>query len=183
MSIYVYIYMKIGGWNEIRQYEVGNRIVDQKIITQLSHGVNISSDNMRTSSVKLTFIQSKIFVHGRDLKERVGGKLGWEECNRCYVGETQQNLTQRIKEHKRSIRIHDKLNALFTHIAYHNHSLNFTNAKIIKPIHKKRLRRLCESAIINQTESFNIRPGFCNLDTSIAKMIIRENTLSHQEYG
>ena len=52
--------------------------MDQKIITQLSHGVNISSDNFWTSSVIDFFIQSGEFRTCEGNFEGGGIRVGGE---------------------------------------------------------------------------------------------------------
>ena len=68
-----------------------------------------------------------------------------KDCNKHYIYKTQYNLEKRIYEHKRSIKTNDHQNALFSHMLEFQHTFNFSQATLIKPIHCKNSQRVLES--------------------------------------
>ena len=83
----------------------------------------------------------------------------------------------RIYEHKRSIKIDDDRNALFSNILEHEHTINFSRATLIKLIHYKTSRRLLETAGISKTNHIRLRPGFYQISPYLANIILHENNI------
>ena len=51
--------------------------------------------------------------------------IPWKDCDKHHIGETQRNQEKRIYEHKRSIKLNDDRNTLFSHMLDLKHTFNF----------------------------------------------------------
>ena len=90
---------------------------------------------------------------------------------------TQRNLKIRIYAHKWSIKTNDDRNTLFSHMVELKHTFNFSKATLIKPIHWKTPWRLLESAVISKTNHIKQRPGFYQISSFLANIILNENKI------
>ena len=68
-----------------------------------------------------------------------------QNCKLKYIGETSRNFYNRLKEHKRDIRVDSFHNALLQHISQSYHNLDFNSAEMLIYIHNKRLKRIFEA--------------------------------------
>ena len=99
------------------------------------------------------------------------------ECNKKYVGYTNKGLSQRITEHKRSVRYGQQSSAIFNHLSIENHTINWTASQIVYRSSCQYKSKIIESALINSTTNMNIHPGSWKPDLTdqlILEPIIKE---------
>ena len=83
-------------------------------------------------------------------------------CPQMYLGETGRSLEDRLKEHKRAIKIYDPDSGVAVHARSQNHNFGFNEAKIIYPCRDTAKRKIIESALIHR---YTNRGLCCNLNT------------------
>ena len=93
------------------------------------------------------------------------------------MGETQRNLEKRIYENKRSIKLNDDRNALFSHVLDLKHTYKFSQAALIKAIYCKKSCRLLESAFISKTKHIKQRSRFFQISPYFSDTICHENNI------
>ena len=81
------------------------------------------------------------------------------ECNKTYVGFTNKGLSQRIIEHKRSVRYGQQNSAIFNHISTENHTINWNASQIVYRSRCQYKSKILEATLINSTTNMNIHSG------------------------
>ena len=71
------------------------------------------------------------------------------DCNGVYVGETNQCLKNRVKQHINDIKNGKNNTALSSHVVNENHNLDIDNIKILNYEKNLRKRKFLESMYIN----------------------------------
>ena len=72
-------------------------------------------------------------------------RIGCNDCNAEYVGETQKKLASRVEEHQRAVRRRDPGAALFKHTTEHQHTINWEGAKVLYKDNSKKRRLFLEA--------------------------------------
>jgi hypothetical protein len=87
-----------------------------------------------------------------------------ESCTQIYVGETKRYLKDRISDHKRYVKNKNKdISPIAEHVIDSNHTIDFTNAKIIRSCDNCYERRIHEALIIrgyDETSLLNRDKGY-----------------------
>ena len=91
--------------------------------------------------------------------------------------ETQRNQ-EKIYERKRSIKLNDDQNVLFSHRLEIKQIFNFSLATLIEVTRCRKSRRWLKYAIIIKTKYFKVRPGFYQISPSLAAIILNENNIN-----
>ena len=69
------------------------------------------------------------------------------------------------------MKLNDDWNALFSHMLDLKHTFNFSQATLVKPIHCIQQ----ESAVNSQCNHIKQRPGFYQISSYLADIILQEN--------
>ena len=167
----------------------------KRIILSTSNEIrNIKQELAETYKIAVkTSMTIKELIRKPVKKEHTGSiyKIPCHECDKVYIGETSRKLPQRIQEHKRALRTDDTTNAVAQHRTTLNHRININESISIHKEDNLRKRRLIESAMISQDNTFEQRPGFFNLADNLAQKILKihkipfndtnSNTHTHNE--
>lgn len=90
-----------------------------------------------------------------------------------YFGETGRSLSDRLKEHKGSVKLDDTNSVLFYHIRDNSHPINWSSAKIVFPSSSFHRRRLIEASFIHNSPQMNLKPGFVSVDVFLSHYIVK----------
>ena len=91
------------------------------------------------------------------------------------MGETGRDLSVRLNEHKGYIRNQNNNSAIFNHVRDENHSMNWSNSKIVYSSNKKSDRLAVESTLIKVLPNFNNSGGVNVIDPLSASIILSSN--------
>ena len=143
-------------------------------IKQILHNTNISAVLSTSQTIK-NILQSR---SNPPTQNNTGVyAIPCTSCNKHYIGETSRDLTTRIHEHKRDIRVDDTRNACVTHRNTHNHIMQWEDAHIVAPEQNTRRRKCLESIIISRTETIKQNHGSYNIAPPLANLIIKERKI------
>lgn len=133
-----------------------------------SEGFTISKYN--------TLTVGKIFTKTKDKTPLLDNcnvvyKIPCKQCEKCYIGQTKQNLKQRITQHKSDSRIGKKSCALADHFQRMDHMFDYDNTTILEIQTHQRKRLFLEMVHINnEKEAINSRSDidqlsiiYCNI--------------------
>ena len=117
-------------------------------ISKLIQNILIILSVFRTSTKRnlLSYFSPKIKGFDKDTSTGVY-RIPCDNCSQCYIGETKQALTLRIKEHQANCHNHNQHSAVVDHSAT-GHSWGFTRAKVINTQRYK--RKIAESLLIKK---------------------------------
>ena len=104
--------------------------------------------------------------------------INCKTCDSFYVGETSLKLKDRLQQHDRALKIHDRINALVVHRKSTHHAIDLKGAKIICNVTDLTKRRIIEAAAIDRATTMKQRPGFYNISPYISEMILKENKVN-----
>ena len=66
------------------------------------------------------------------MKSRVVYQISCQDCTASYIGQTGRNLSQRVTEHRRTVKKMDTLSsAMSEHACQTGHSINWDNFSIL----------------------------------------------------
>ena len=72
-------------------------------------------------------------------------KLNCNDCNACYVGDTERQLKDRRAEHQRDVEKKSALSNVYQHTRQTGHEFNFEEIGVLDTENCKRKRKLLES--------------------------------------
>ena len=99
-----------------------------------------------------------------------------KSCSKVYIGQTGKDLSDRLRQHKQSIRYGQENSAIFTHVRDHNHNIDWDNAKkLINNCNDIQTRNIIESCLIKENfeNTMNISQGLYRLDKFMCSKINR----------
>ena len=80
-------------------------------------------------------------------------KIGCQNCEAIYIGETGQTLSKRIMQHKADVRQRKKTNAMFMHLKLNRrHKIDWEGTRIIDRERRWDNRKILESLFINAVD-------------------------------
>ena len=82
-----------------------------------------------------------------------------KNCDKSYVGFTNKSLSQRIVEHKRSIRYGQENSAVFKHVSEENHTMDWSASDIVFNSACRYRSQVIESCLIASTNNINTHKG------------------------
>ena len=148
-------------------------------LLEKSVGINIVTTTSPT-------IKQLVYKHHHNNNHSTEAGIYQIPCSECplsYYGQTARSLKKRVYEHERAVALGYSQNALAIHEKKTAHKPNFKKAKLIKPCHSKKLRKLYESVIINQLPHLpSQRSGFIKICENLAFQIMHSARL-HAENG
>lgn len=101
------------------------------------HNIKVAHQNHNN----LRFLYTKLKDTTPTLQQtHIVYQIPCNNCNKVYIGQTQQHLSDRIKGHKYS----NNLTALKKHSNNNNHSFNFNNTKILNKENRYNARIMLE---------------------------------------
>ncbi|XP_044762030.1 uncharacterized protein LOC123319226 [Coccinella septempunctata] len=110
-------------------------------------------------------------------KSHIVYEIPCNQCNGVYIGQTEQNLNNRIKGHKYS----KTQTALYKHTIENNHTFNFENTRILDREKNKRTREFLEMICIKRNpNSINDRTDINGLN-KIYSTIIKKTAENDNE--
>ena len=86
-------------------------------------------------------------------------RIPCKDCDKSYYGQTGRSLSQRITEHKRSVRYGQETSAIFQHIMNEEHRIEWEQSELIYKSSCVYKRKIIEAAAIKQMNNFNISEG------------------------
>ena len=92
-----------------------------------------------------------------------------------YIGET-IDFERRKREHRDAIRRGEINSSLFQHMQQDNHSINFVDMRKIVNIEEVERRRLVESILIQNTDTYNIQQSNFKLDQLTSTLLNHNST-------
>ena len=78
------------------------------------------------------------------LRKTCGYKIGYQERDATYVGQTSCSLRKRVGEHKGDIQNNGKSSCLALHTISANHKMNLENFEILDAVNYKKYREFVE---------------------------------------
>ena len=93
-------------------------------------------------------------------------KIPCNECDKMYIGET-IDITRRKREHRDALRRGDVNSAIFQHLQNTEHRINIDNISEITTIENKLKRKIIESILIQNCNTFNLHQSNYKLDAFI----------------
>jgi len=110
------------------------------------------------------FIKVHKDIDHNSFKNNVIYKIGCNNCEASYVGQTKRQLKTRIKEHKNNIKLDQSKHSVITeHITKFNHSFDWENAKILDR-ESKFYKRITSEMIHIKEQKFSLN---LNSDTEL----------------
>ena len=100
------------------------------------------------------------------------------DCNLSYVGESGRQLSKRVGEHKRAVRLNENNSAIARHCWDFDHRMNFEGSKLVYTNSNVKQRRVVEGVLINSIPTLAGNKSFNSLDKLNAGHVIRESNLS-----
>ena len=103
-------------------------------------------------------------------------KIPCKTCNSYYIGETSKEVTDRVKNHKRSIQYAQTSNAIFLHVRDFSHPIDFNTAQCILRCPDTTTRNIIESALIQLTYDTNMNnsEGLFTFDNILLKLFYKQ---------
>ena len=96
----------------------------QKVLKPFN--IYLSNQSSHTLESQLIKLKDKI-----PIKEKTDVyKIRCNDCDRKYIGEKGRNLTTRLSEHQRDIRIGKEQSQVFQHVRDYDHNFNFSEPEI-----------------------------------------------------
>ena len=105
-----------------------------------------------------------------------------KDCDKHYIDETQRNLEKKIYEHKRSIKLNDDRNALFSHMLDLKHTFHFSQDTFIKPIHCQKTPQTNRISSHFPKKHIKHRPGFYKISPHLAVIMLYEDNDKKRMY-
>ena len=133
-------------------------------------GINVAFKN--NNNVKTTLIKNSPTCNKGCVYE-----IPCKSCSKVYIGQTGKDLNDRLKQHKQSIRYGQENSAIFTHVRYHNHCIDWENTKkIVNNCNNIQTRNIIESCLIKENfgNSMNLSQGLYRLDKYMTMEINRK---------
>ena len=96
-------------------------------------------------------------------------------CSMCYVGETGRDFSIRLNEHKGYVRSYNDKSAIYNHVSSKNHTIDWTNSKIVYHSKNKSDRLAVESSLIKYLPTFNNSSGTNVIDPLSTSIILSSN--------
>ena len=108
-------------------------------------------------------------------RQNVIYKINCKNCNKAYIGETGQNIKNRIKQHKYNVGSPKNINktALANHAIKHTHGFDFSNVKVLSSEGNVKCRKIKEAIYItkNINETVNFRSDTQSICNNYANII------------
>jgi len=100
-------------------------------------------------------------------------KINCNDCDKVYIGETKQNLSQRLKQHDYDIRTKKENTAIAEHCKNENHKIDLNNITIIDKEKNTTKRKLLEAFHISKNKrSINYKTDSLELNKFYANIKI-----------
>ena len=103
--------------------------------------------------------------------------------NKHYIDITQRSLEKRIYEHKRSIKINDDWNVLFSHMFELKHAFHLFQATLIKPILSKKTPKTTRICGHFQNKPYKTTSRFYQISPYQVNLIINEKKVNIENGG
>ena len=94
----------------------------------IKHNINLAHKPIRTLKNELCHVKDKRTVEN---KAGVVYKLGCNDCDAVYVGETGRQVKDRMREHQNDIVKAKSVSKVFNHVDQTGHSFDFDNVKVL----------------------------------------------------
>ena len=123
-------------------------------------GINVAYKNNST-------VKTKLIKNSPSNNKGCVYEIPCLSCDKSYIGQTGKDLSDRLKQHKQSIRYGQENSAIFTHIRDYNHCIDWNNArKIVNNCNDIQTRNIIESGLIKENfeNVMNISQGLYRLD-------------------
>nr|XP_053627747.1 uncharacterized protein LOC128685277 [Cherax quadricarinatus] len=147
-------------------------------------GLSNLNSSLRPLDIKLTFRQTNTLstnlVHTSPPSTDVPDVYSIScSCPLQYFRETGRSLSDRLREHKNSVRLANTNNALFCHVRDHSHPVDWSSAKTVFPTSNSNSCCLVESSIIHNFPCMNLSPGFVSVDAFLSHYIVKCSQLQN----
>ena len=111
-------------------------------------------------------------------------KFHAKTCNSYYIGETSKELTDRVKNPKRSIQCAQTSNAVFLHVRDFSHPIDVNNAQCILCCPDTTTRNIIEPALIQLTYESNMNnsKGLYTFDNILLKLFYNQSRNRFSEF-
>src|ERR1700755_2140036 len=130
-------------------------------ILKLPTSLNLNIKSLLPKNINIIYGNNnnikKFFSHSQTLNENninVVYTIPCRDCSECYVGET-VDFSRRMYQHDYDLRMGNKSSALHQHRCENNHKILIKDAKIICREKNIFLRKLLESFVIRNSNTFN----------------------------
>ena len=112
-----------------------------------------------------TLAKSLINVQQKAVPKDIGVyEIPCTDCDKSYIGFTGKSLSQRLLQHKRSVKYGQQSSAIFNHINNNNHRINWNMSRIIYSSNCRFKSQIIESALIKQRNTMNLTKGSWDAD-------------------
>ena len=98
-------------------------------------------------------------------------------CNVKYIGQTGKILSDRLKQHKYSVRTAQVSSGIFKHVEQNNHCINWKEAKEIYKSNSVIERLIVESVLIKSNETMNLNDGLYKIDNVLFNILLKDEKI------
>ena len=130
--------------------------------------------NINTAFKNDSTVKTKLIKNSPSCAKGCVYEIPCKSCSKVYIGQTGKDLSERLKQHKQSIRYGQESNAIFAHVRDYDHNIDWDNAKkIVSNCSNIQIRNIIESSIIkeNSHSTLNISQGLYRIDKCISSRI------------
>ena len=132
-------------------------------------GITLAMKPTNKISARLRSVKDRINKNDRNC---VVYRIGCNDCDSCYIGETGRQLGTRISEHKNNIRTLYDRSQLVQHMTTQNHTMDFGSVSILGTHEHDRSRKILEAFHTHTTRNtlnraLDIPPTYTNITNTV----------------
>ena len=132
-------------------------------------GISLAMKPTNKISTSIRSVKDRI---EKDDRNCVVYKIGCNDCDSCYIGETGRQLGTRISEHKNNIRTLYDRSQLVQHMTTHNHTMNFGSVSILGTHEHDKGRKILEAFHTHTTSNtlnraLDLPPTYTNITKTV----------------
>ena len=125
-----------------------------------------------------------VLIRNKPREQEVGGVycIPCTECDKMYIGQSGKQFNKRLTEHKYNVRTANESSGIFIHVRDNDHTINWSETKVIFKSDDIYERLVIESCFIDRVNNMNLMPSFYKVDNIMINNIYEIPTMKRVAY-